>query len=267
MNGSPSDVTRASGHECRAPGFVADRARNSGARGRAAANGAATTERGTAGRLAGTPGPHRPRDPRRRLGPAPQLPGLARPTLADPDAVDDLTLAVYEALANVVDHAYVERRRPGVMRLWAAVSPAAGRRPRPRRHRHRRGRVAPRNGPGWRGRGLPLMHTLAHRGALRRHGHDGAAAPPGRARARLRTSGLGRQERLVPDTERLKTVVTIPAPRRSAHAWTCPGTPTSSGQAGQACGAPGPSSPARRPPTAGRPPRRPPGRRADPGAP
>ena len=81
--------------------------------------------------------------------------------LADPDAVDDLTLAVYEALANVVDHAYAASPARGEMRLWAAVSPplAQGRdlvvtiaddgtwrRP---------------QDPGWRGRGLGLMHTLA----------------------------------------------------------------------------------------------------------
>ncbi len=81
--------------------------------------------------------------------------------LADPDTVDDLTLAVYEALANVVDHAYATASRRGEMRLWAAVSPplsggrdlvvtvsddGAWRRMR---------------APGWRGRGLPLMRTLA----------------------------------------------------------------------------------------------------------
>ncbi len=82
--------------------------------------------------------------------------------LADPDTADDLTLAVYEALANVVDHAYATTPAGGEMRLWAAVSPplsggrdlvvtisddGAWRRARE---------------PGWRGRGLPLMHTLAH---------------------------------------------------------------------------------------------------------
>jgi anti-sigma regulatory factor (Ser/Thr protein kinase) len=81
--------------------------------------------------------------------------------LADPDAVDDLTLAVYEALANVVDHAYATLAR-GEMRLRATVSPP---------------RVGGRDlvvtisddgtwrraqDPGWRGRGLPLMHTLAN---------------------------------------------------------------------------------------------------------
>src|SRR4051794_34519526 len=42
--------------------------------------------------------------------------------LADLDTADDLALAVYEALANVVDHAYVERGTQGLMTLWAAVS-------------------------------------------------------------------------------------------------------------------------------------------------
>ena len=82
--------------------------------------------------------------------------------LADPDTVDDLTLAVYEALANVVDHAYATALSHGEMRLWAAVSP-----PLPGGRdlvvtvsddgSWRRGQAA-----GWRGRGLPLMHTLAH---------------------------------------------------------------------------------------------------------
>jgi anti-sigma regulatory factor (Ser/Thr protein kinase) len=82
--------------------------------------------------------------------------------LAEPDAVDDLTLAVYEALANVVDHAYAASACRGEMRLRAAVSPP---------------RVGGRDlvvtvaddgtwrraqDPGWRGRGLGLMHTLAH---------------------------------------------------------------------------------------------------------
>jgi serine/threonine-protein kinase RsbW len=81
--------------------------------------------------------------------------------LAEPDAVDDLTLAVYEALANVVDHAYAASLARGEMRLRAAVSPP---------------RVGGRDlvvtisddgtwrqahDPGWRGRGLGLMHTLA----------------------------------------------------------------------------------------------------------
>jgi serine/threonine-protein kinase RsbW len=82
--------------------------------------------------------------------------------LADPDTVDDLTLAVYEALANVVDHAYASTLRRGEMRLWAAVSP-------PRADGRDLVVTVSDDGswrraeaPGWRGRGLPLMHTLAH---------------------------------------------------------------------------------------------------------
>jgi anti-sigma regulatory factor (Ser/Thr protein kinase) len=86
--------------------------------------------------------------------------------LTDPDTADDLALAVYEALANVVDHAYVERGAPGLMTLWAVVS-----------HPLLTGRDLvvtvldegawrPSNGPGWRGRGLPLMRELMHSTAV-----------------------------------------------------------------------------------------------------
>jgi serine/threonine-protein kinase RsbW len=86
--------------------------------------------------------------------------------LTDADTADDLALAVYEALANVVDHAYVDRRDPGLMTLWSAVScPLAT------------GRDLvvtvidegvwrPSDGPGWRGRGLPLMRELMHATAV-----------------------------------------------------------------------------------------------------
>ncbi|NMO91158.1 ATP-binding protein [Actinomycetospora sp. TBRC 11914] len=82
--------------------------------------------------------------------------------LADPDTADDLTLAVYEALANVVDHAYASARRRGEMRLWAAVSPplSGGRDLVVTVSDDGSWRRA--QAPGWRGRGLPLMHTLAH---------------------------------------------------------------------------------------------------------
>lgn len=80
---------------------------------------------------------------------------------ADPDTADDLALAVYEALANVVDHAYSTAEHPGEMRLWAAVSPPL--------YGGRElvvtvsddGTWRRSTGCGWRGRGLPLMHTLA----------------------------------------------------------------------------------------------------------
>jgi serine/threonine-protein kinase RsbW len=86
--------------------------------------------------------------------------------LTDPDTADDLALAVYEALANVVDHAYAERGTPGLMTLWAVVS-----------HPLLTGRDLvvtvldegawrPSNGSGWRGRGLPLMRELMHSTAV-----------------------------------------------------------------------------------------------------
>jgi serine/threonine-protein kinase RsbW len=80
--------------------------------------------------------------------------------VADEDTADDLTLAVYEALANAVDHAYHRAAGPGPMRLWAAVSaPLLG------------GRdlvvTVADDGlwrdctdPGWRGRGLPMVRSL-----------------------------------------------------------------------------------------------------------
>ena len=83
--------------------------------------------------------------------------------LADPDTAADLTLAVYETLANVVDHAYSAHDtapRDRSMSLWAAVSA-----PLPT------GRALvvtvsddgvwrdPQD-PGFRGRGLPLVHSL-----------------------------------------------------------------------------------------------------------
>lgn len=79
---------------------------------------------------------------------------------ADPDTADDLALAVYEALANVVDHAYSAAPRPGEMRLWAAVSPplAGGRDMVVTVSDDGTWRRSA--GCGWRGRGLPLMHTL-----------------------------------------------------------------------------------------------------------
>lgn len=82
--------------------------------------------------------------------------------VADPDTVDDVTLAVYEALANVVDHAYGASSTPGEMRLWAAVSPplAAGRDLVVTVSDDGAWRRA--GNPGWRGRGLSLMHTLTH---------------------------------------------------------------------------------------------------------
>lgn len=86
--------------------------------------------------------------------------------LADPDIADDLTLAVYEALANVVDHAYhpaeadVDATEPGPMRLWAAASaPLPAGRALVVTVSDRGVWRRPRD-PGWRGRGLPLVHSL-----------------------------------------------------------------------------------------------------------
>lgn len=75
----------------------------------------------------------------------------------DEDAADDLTLAVYEALANAVDHAFTGNRVPGVVRLRAHVTGGEiiitvsdnGR---------WRSRT---DSGGYRGRGLALIHQLA----------------------------------------------------------------------------------------------------------
>lgn len=73
-----------------------------------------------------------------------------------PAAAADLTLAVYEALANVVEHAFVTRRYIGMMRLAASVTAA-----------HVEVVVAddgtwrfPTGDAGNRGRGTRLMHSL-----------------------------------------------------------------------------------------------------------
>jgi len=82
--------------------------------------------------------------------------------LTDADTADDLALAVYEALANVVDHAYVERSVPGLMTLWAVVScPLLTGRDLVVTVLDE-GAWRPGTGPGWRGRGLPLMRELMH---------------------------------------------------------------------------------------------------------
>lgn len=86
--------------------------------------------------------------------------------LTDTDTADDLALAVYEALANVVDHAYVQRTDPGLMTLWAAVScPLATGRDLVVTVVDE-GAWRPNDGPGWRGRGLPLMRELMHATAV-----------------------------------------------------------------------------------------------------
>jgi serine/threonine-protein kinase RsbW len=86
--------------------------------------------------------------------------------LTDDDTSDDLALAVYEALANVVDHAYVERTDQGLMTLWAAVScPLLTGRDLVVTVVDE-GAWRPNDGPGWRGRGLPLMRELMHATAV-----------------------------------------------------------------------------------------------------
>ena len=86
--------------------------------------------------------------------------------LTDTDTADDLALAVYEALANVVDHAYAERADPGLMTLWAAVSCPllTGRDLVVTVVDEGCWRAS--DGPGWRGRGLPLMRELMHATAV-----------------------------------------------------------------------------------------------------
>ena len=71
--------------------------------------------------------------------------------------VDDLVLAVYEALANVVEHAYPPDHPHPVMRLQARVD----------HHHllitisdHGRWRPLPAE-PGYRGRGLAMMRSLS----------------------------------------------------------------------------------------------------------
>ena len=95
--------------------------------------------------------------------------------------VDNLTLAVYEALANVVEHAYPPDCAHPLMRLQARVD-----------HRqvlitisdHGRWR-APASGPGYRGRGLAMMRSLTT--AL--HLHRSAKGTTVRMRAPLGCSG------------------------------------------------------------------------------
>jgi serine/threonine-protein kinase RsbW len=86
--------------------------------------------------------------------------------LTDPDTADDLALAVYEALANVVDHAYAGRAEVGAMTLWAAVScPLLTGRDLVITVLDE-GEWRPYTAPGWRGRGLPLMRELTHTAAI-----------------------------------------------------------------------------------------------------
>lgn len=78
----------------------------------------------------------------------------------DPDAVDNLTLAVSEALENAAEHAYADRNEPGTMTLSAQRDPV------------RSGAVvisvsdsgswrSPSEPGGYRGRGLALIEELS----------------------------------------------------------------------------------------------------------
>ena len=78
--------------------------------------------------------------------------------LVEDDDANDLTLAVYEALANAAEHAYPAQREPGSMRLHATavdrqitvtITDNGTWRP-------------PAVPTGRRGRGLPLMHKLTN---------------------------------------------------------------------------------------------------------
>lgn len=95
--------------------------------------------------------------------------------LTDRDTADDLALAVYEALANVVDHAYDHRPLevgPGEMRLHALAScPLLTGRDVVVTVVDQ-GRWRPAADPGWRGRGLPLMRRLTHVTSVTT-GHEG----------------------------------------------------------------------------------------------
>lgn len=80
--------------------------------------------------------------------------------LTDVDTADDLSLAVYEALANVVDHAYLGREQPGPMTLTTMASSPLGTGRDLVVTVEDEGTWRPCAEPGWRGRGLPLMRRL-----------------------------------------------------------------------------------------------------------
>jgi len=76
--------------------------------------------------------------------------------LIDDDVADDLTLAVYEALANAAEHAFTAHPAPGLIWLHALIT---------------EGQITitvtdngswrrPTDSNGYRGRGLPLIHQL-----------------------------------------------------------------------------------------------------------
>ena len=75
----------------------------------------------------------------------------------DEDAADDLTLAVYEALANAADHAFVGKPAPGVIRLRSDITDGEIIITVSDNGRWR----SPTDSGGYRGRGLALIHQLA----------------------------------------------------------------------------------------------------------
>lgn len=72
------------------------------------------------------------------------------------DAADDLTLAVYEALANAAEHAFTAHSAPGSIWLHAVVADGQITITVTDNGSWRR----PTNSGGYRGRGLPLIHRL-----------------------------------------------------------------------------------------------------------
>jgi serine/threonine-protein kinase RsbW len=77
-------------------------------------------------------------------------------TLVDHDTADDLTLAVYEALINAAEHAFTTQKAPGSVWLHATIADDQVLITITDNGTWR----SPDNLPGYRGRGLPLIHQL-----------------------------------------------------------------------------------------------------------
>ena len=101
------------------------------------------------------------------------------------DTVDDIVLATHEALANVVDHAYPDGAGEAAL---DAVCVDGEVRVEVRDHGRWR---APATDPGWRGRGLVIIHGLADQVDVRRAENGTSVA----MRWRLPASGDGRLRR------------------------------------------------------------------------
>ncbi|MDQ2791076.1 MAG: ATP-binding protein, partial [Actinomycetota bacterium] len=76
--------------------------------------------------------------------------------LVDDDTADDLTLVVYEALANAAEHAFTMQQEPGSMWLHASIADDEVLITITDNGTWR----TPDTLPGHRGRGLPLIHQL-----------------------------------------------------------------------------------------------------------